>query len=145
MSTAGSLSLLIVDDDDTMRGVLARLFRDHDVCAVASVDDALEALANGRHFDGVLSDVMMPNRTGVDLYRALERVAPLLASRIVFVTGGGATEEICNFLERCGRPVIEKPFDRSELRAVVERCAREVDWALLVGLSSRAYQRVRNR
>lgn len=134
------LSILIVDDDDLMRGALARVFRGHQVALATSVAEALALIATGRRFDTVVSDVMMPGNTGVDFYRELQRRAPLLASRIVFVTGGGLSPEIEEFLRRCCRPVVAKPFSRTELRRVVEEAVRHIDWATMVGLGVRAWR-----
>lgn len=133
----GQLSILIVDDDDVVRYTLARVFVDHDVCEVSSVDRALAVLAEGRPVDVILSDVSMPFRTGIDFYRELERTWPLLASRFVFITGGPATEDAARFLEQSGRPVVLKPYNRAELRRAVEQAAVHQDWAVLAGLSAR--------
>lgn len=118
------LSILVLDDDDILRAAVVRVFRGHDVRAESCVEDALALIDMGVEFDAVVSDVMMPGRTGVEFYRELQRKAPVLASRIVFMTGGGATPAICQFLEECGRPVIAKPFSRDELRRVVEQSSR---------------------
>lgn len=118
------LSLLILDDDEIVRRTLVRIFRGHEVVAVATVDEALALVSSGKRFDGVVSDVMMPNRTGVDLYRELLHLAPLLASRIVFITGGGAPPALHDLLVRSSRPIVAKPFDQHALRQLVETCAR---------------------
>lgn len=133
-----ALSILIVDDDDGMRAVVARAFRGHLVSSVANVHQAVAILDSGKSFDVVVSDVMMPGGTGIDLHRVLVSKHPLLASRLVFVTGGVGTDVQRDALEGSGRPIVGKPFDRKQLREVVEQVAESWDWATLVGLASRS-------
>ena len=75
------------------------LRRHHHVTAVTTAQEALDILVTGREFDVVLSDLMMPGMSGMELYRALSELSPKMAARIVFLTGGAFTPEANVFLD----------------------------------------------
>ena len=73
------------------------------------------------HRGCVVTDVRMPEMTGMDLHRELSRVAPEQAARMIFLTGGAFTPAGRLFLSATSREHIEKPFDPANLRAIVRR------------------------
>ena len=112
--------VLVVDDEPLVRTVVSRtLARDHDIVTAGSAAEALALVARGEAFDLVLSDLQMPQQTGMDLHAELSRVAPALARRMIFFSGGAYTEDARAFLDREGVECLEKPFDLDTLRAVV--------------------------
>jgi CheY-like chemotaxis protein len=103
--------ILVIDDEPFVLRALERILAGHhDVVLAPSAGDALARIGDATPIDGVLCDVMMPGMNGMDLYREIGRVAPALARRVVFVTGGALIEDIRVFLEETGVPVVEKPF-----------------------------------
>jgi putative two-component system response regulator len=73
-NAAGAARILVVDDEDTIRLVLAKFLRTRgfEVATAESGEAALEALA-GANFDLMLCDVRMPGLSGVEIVpRALE-------------------------------------------------------------------------
>jgi FixJ family two-component response regulator len=62
---------------------------------------------------------MMPQMTGMELHAELVRLAPELAGRMVFVTGGAFTPGARAFLDNIPNQRLEKPFDAQQLRAVL--------------------------
>jgi CheY-like chemotaxis protein len=117
------LRILVVDDDPLLLSALARLFRKHTVTAVADVAAALSAIDAGTTFDTIVSDLMLPGRSGADFYREVHRRSSDLAQRFVFLTGGATTPATERFLSEVRQPVFAKPFDRDELRKAVEAIA----------------------
>jgi PAS domain S-box-containing protein len=114
--------LLVVDDDPMIGDVLARLLEaDHDVTVLRSARAASARIAAGERFDVILCDLMMPDRTGMDLHEELARAAPDQAERIVFLTGGAFTPRAQAFLEAVPNSRIDKPFDVREVRELVRR------------------------
>jgi CheY-like chemotaxis protein len=112
--------ILVVDDEVLVGNVLARTLRaDHDVLVVTSARQALEILAAGERFDVVLTDLLMPEMTGMDLYDAIESRDASLVKRMVFLTGGAFTPAARDFLARKQVVFIEKPFEVAALRAVL--------------------------
>jgi len=61
-------------------------------------------------FDVIVSDLMMPEMTGMALYDEVQRVAADQAERMVFMTGGAFTAAAREFLERVENPRIDKPI-----------------------------------
>ena len=82
-------TILVVDDDDDIRRLLRRFLEQagHEVIEAASADAALEILAADPQPDAVVSDVLMPGKTGLAFYDDLVRLAPDLSRRVVFLTG----------------------------------------------------------
>jgi len=112
--------VLVVDDEPLVRTVVSRtLGREHEIVTAGSAREALDRVARGERFDLVLSDLQMPQQSGMDLHAALARLAPELAGGMVFLSGGAYTEEARAFLDREGVECLEKPFDIETLRAVV--------------------------
>jgi PAS domain S-box-containing protein len=122
-SSGRAATVLVIDDEPIIGLAIRRVLAAHDVTVVATARGALDLLASGKEFDVVLSDLMMPGMSGMDLYREIVRVHPRIASRVVFLTGGAFTPEANAFLDGVGNQCIDKPFDPHELREVVQRLA----------------------
>jgi two-component system cell cycle sensor histidine kinase/response regulator CckA len=114
--------VLVVDDEQAVVSIVKRILsKDHDVVAVVTAKEALALCADGERFDLILSDLMMPEMTGMDLHRELSRIDPELAERMVFLTGGAFTPKARRFLSETAQEHLEKPFDSAHLRASVQR------------------------
>lgn len=113
-------SMLVIDDDVRIRRWFQRVFAGRDLMVVASVTAAEEALAT-RDFDVILCDVMMPDRTGMDLHASLASRRPELVSKLIFMSGGVFTPALATFIETVPTPCLRKPFDRDELERAIEK------------------------
>jgi len=113
--------VLVVDDDALVSGAIRRtLSRENDVEVLVSARQALAQLSTPElRYDVVLCDLMMPEMTGMDLFDALLKVAPRVAERVVFITGGAFTPVARAFLDRMTNPRVEKPFDPEGLRKLI--------------------------
>lgn len=118
----GRLSILVVDDEPAILEIARAALSAHDVTAVASGREALAACAN-REFDAVLLDLMMPELTGADVLRSLERSSPAQAARVVVMSGGVFTHEMRAYVEQTAHPVVTKPFSLAALEDVVRAAA----------------------
>jgi two-component system cell cycle sensor histidine kinase/response regulator CckA len=117
-------TVLVVDDEPSIGLALRRVLRHHQVTVVTTAQAALDLLAGGREFDVVLSDLMMPGMSGIELYRCLAKQVPTMASRVVFLTGGAFTAEAHLFLDEISNERMEKPFDATKVREMVQKFAR---------------------
>jgi signal transduction histidine kinase len=112
--------VLVVDDEIAIGRVLMRsLSRFHDVAMLTSGTEALARIASGERFDVILSDLMMPEVTGMEIYEELSRIAPDQAKRMVFLTGGAFTERARAFLDGVPNARIEKPFDVADVLSII--------------------------
>jgi PAS domain S-box-containing protein len=119
-----ALRLLIVDDEASVGSALKRaLSRNHEVVATTEASQALERLRQGEWFDVILCDLMMPHMSGMEFYRVLLEQLPALAPRVVFMTGGIFTDAARAFIAQVPNPMVEKPFDRNHIEAVLSRLA----------------------
>lgn len=111
--------VLVVDDEHIIGKVVSRaLSREHDVTVLTSAGDALKLLAEGRRFDVILCDLLMPQMTGMQLHAELSRALPDQAARMIFLTGGAFGTQERAFLEG-GAAVLEKPFETRQLQSLV--------------------------
>jgi two-component system NtrC family sensor kinase len=116
--------ILVVDDERLVLQLLSEMLGadHHTVDTVGDGTQALEVLRR-TSYDLILSDVRMPYLDGPGLYRALERRLPDLCRRFVLMTGDVLSAEIQTFLEQTGVPGLSKPFDRGEVRRVIQQIA----------------------
>jgi PAS domain S-box-containing protein len=117
--TARRGRLLVVDDDPMILRAIHRTLKEHEVVTVTSGAEALALLSAGQRFDVVLSDLMMPEMTGMELHGRLLAVLPDCAEGMIFLTGGAFSTETHEFLARVPNQRLYKPFDPRELRALV--------------------------
>jgi signal transduction histidine kinase len=114
---------LVVDDEASIRGVVARLLRTHGwtVDEAPTGDDALTALlaAPSEGYDLVLTDLRMPGMSGGELLTKLSLLRPDLFQVAVVMTGDISDPESAAFLARNERPVLVKPFNLKELEALI--------------------------
>ncbi|MFT3713147.1 MAG: response regulator [Archangium sp.] len=108
--------VLVVDDEALVGRMIKRILTaHHDVTVSQSVDDAVQVLLRGERFELVLSDLMMPQKTGIDLFHEVAAKWPGLEGRIVFMTGGAFTPTAREFLDSVPNGRINKPFMPDEL------------------------------
>lgn len=117
--------VLVVDDEELVGQVVVRvLSSDHDTVAVQSATDAVELLRRGAAFDVVICDVVMPDMGGLDLFYWIRTQRPELLPGFMFLTGGATDRKTAVALERLLEPRMQKPFEPSELRALVTALVR---------------------
>lgn len=112
------LSVLLVDDDEQVRSIAARILRKRGYTTLESEDEdsALAAMAR-EPADVLMTDVTMAGIGGVDLAVAMRAAHPKLA--VVFVSGAPLEVEV---LERVpGAAYVRKPFRIDALAAAVEQ------------------------
>lgn len=110
---SGEIHLLIVDDDERIRGLLQKFLIRHGFC-VTSARDAAHArrLLAGLEFDLIVLDVMMPGEDGISLTRELRKE---MSTPIMLLTAKGETEDRITGLEAGADDYLSKPFEPKEL------------------------------
>ena len=114
--------IAVVDDEPLVGHALRRaLARDHEATVFTGAHEVLARIAAGDRFDAIISDVMMPTMTGLDLLDELQRIAPDQAARMIFITGGVFTQETKQRLDGLATPRLDKPVVLAELRRLIAR------------------------
>ena len=87
ISTSTPVSILIVDDEESIRTYVDRVLSKAGYQTTLAVDGAaaIEVAAGGGPFDLLLTDVMMPEMTGAELARRLRQDRPHL--KVLYLTG----------------------------------------------------------
>ena len=119
-STSERLRVLVVDDEPhILHYMQATLESWGHVVVLAS--DGSQALKRAltQPFDLIICDLRMPRLGGREMYQTLAQMHPAVAGRMVFATGDTVRGDTLQFLERLGRPFLQKPFKLDELRRVL--------------------------
>jgi len=117
------LKTLIVDDDKKLLSVLTSLLveDDHDVTACNNGLDAIEK-CRGEKFDLLISDLMMPGASGLDVLRETRKIYPDIL--VILITGFASIESAVQAIREGAYDYITKPFKLEEIKIVVNN-ARE--------------------
>ena len=106
-------TVLIVDDEPAIRGALRKLFEraGWTVLEAESGRDALTRLESEPTVEAVVSDYLMPDLDGLELYDELALRVPRLRDRVVFLTGAAREPAVHQALEQRSLPLISKLDD----------------------------------
>ena len=120
---------LLVDDEEVIRLALRRFFA-RQGWVVDEAEDGAAALdllvgPGAASYDVILTDLLMPGMSGAEFYAHVAAARPELVSRVIVSTGDSMSREADEFLRRTGCPVLNKPFELAELRALVARVTGE--------------------
>ncbi|HEV7250369.1 MAG TPA: SpoIIE family protein phosphatase [Shinella sp.] len=113
--------ILIVDDIEDNRDVLARRLRRLGLVNTVQAGDGLEALEKVRAepFDLVLLDVMMPRMNGIDALQALNDEGWLKTLSVVMISAASEIETVVRCIELGAEDYLPKPFNPALLAARV--------------------------
>lgn len=122
MRTDGGL-LLIVDDDEVNRDVLARHLGRQGYATAAAVNgiEALE-MVRARKFDLMLLDVMMPKMDGYETLRLMKADPHLRDIPVIMISALDDIESVVRCIEMGAEDYLPKPFDPVLLRARIGAC-----------------------
>lgn len=120
-SVAGGQSILLADDDRSVREVTAQMLQNlgFAVTEAESGNQALLLLAEGIDVDLLLADFAMPGMNGGELARTVRARYPELP--VVIVTGYAELSE----LGLAGFPIIQKPFREEQLASRIQLALHE--------------------
>jgi PAS domain S-box-containing protein len=112
--------ILIIDDEpELLRSLDALIGDEHEVVTASSGRQALELLQSDRGFDVILTDLMMADVTGMELFEKVRSDYPGLEHQFVFMTGGAFTRGSSTLLATVSNRCLAKPFDADELLRTV--------------------------
>ncbi len=109
--------LLVVDDDPTIRENLCELFEHEHVCEAAkTAEEAFEMLGTA-HFDVVLTDIMMPGMSGLELIELIRIRQP--DTPIIVISGTRDEAHIAGANRLGVFKYLRKPYKLEEVEACV--------------------------
>ena len=112
--------ILVVDDERSMQEFLEIFFRGegYDVEVVGDVASALAQLQVD-DFDVVISDIQMPDGSGIEVLHAVQQMAT--EALVIMITAYASTETAIAAMKDGAYDYITKPFKLDEIRIVVEK------------------------
>lgn len=113
--------ILVVDDEENLRLLLADCLSalGHQVEDVATGQEAIARLER-QDYDLLTLDLRLPDLDGTEIWRWLVSQRPVLAARVVFITGDIMTPQNEQFLQETGRPVLIKPLAMVQIHKIVD-------------------------
>ena len=122
---AEKISILIVDDEESVRDSLYNWFIDdgYDVECAENAKKALSMLES-RNFDIILADIKMPGMDGMEMHRRIKT----LPQEPVFIimTAFASVDTAVQALKNGAFDYVTKPFDPDDLSHLIRNAAAQV-------------------
>ena len=118
LSLPSTQSLLVIDDEPDLRTLyeLTLLREGYDIETAATVEEALARLGE-RQYSAVITDMRLPDGTGLDVLRHLEETGR--REKTIVITAYGSAENAVEALKAGAYDYLTKPVDLKQFRAVV--------------------------
>ncbi len=117
------IRVLLVEDEDTVRNVVARLLHKlgYSVSSAADAEEAIALFDEDADFDLVVTDIVMPGLSGIEMSEVLKARFPEL--RFLFISGY-TSRELGTAPTAPPEPFLPKPFTMHELADEVEKALK---------------------
>lgn len=130
--------LLIVDDDERIRGLLQKFLAKNGFWVTGARDAAhARRLLEGLEFDLIVLDVMMPGEDGITLTRALRA---RMDTPILLLTARADTDDRIAGLEAGADDYLAKPFEPRELLARINAILRRAPMPVMTAAAPKVLQ-----
>ena len=116
--------ILIVDDEEIMRGFLCDLLEDsgYEVDQSRSGEEALEFIKQ-KKYDLVITDIKMQGKDGYDVLKEVKKIYPDI--KVLLMTGYALDEDGVSSISKGANGFILKPFDINSIREITHRLLNE--------------------
>jgi putative two-component system response regulator len=120
--------ILVIDDERLIRNLMVEILEldGHEVVSADTSESAMSLLEERDDFELVVSDVVMPGLSGLELLEAVR--ARRASLPVLLVTGAGTYDTLSQALTRGAAGLVTKPFAHHELQEAVghalERASR---------------------
>ncbi|MBN1881875.1 MAG: response regulator [Deltaproteobacteria bacterium] len=113
--------ILIVDDEKDIVDILVTALEDVGMKNLDTAFDGQEAVVavNKKHYDVVLTDIVMPELNGIDLMRHVKALSE--DTQVIILTGNADKKSAISAVKLGAYDFIEKPFDLNIMARVVHR------------------------
>jgi two-component system, NtrC family, response regulator AtoC len=125
MTAELKIRLLVVDDEQSIRRLCMTIGTTLGfACAEAESAEAAVARLDAEAPDLVLTDLKLPNQSGVELLRQVKALLP--RTEIAIMTGHGSIESAVDAMKLGAYDYIEKPFRVEKMRLLLQRMAEKI-------------------
>ncbi len=120
MSNQHAYSILIVDDEPLIRKSLFEILKiaGFDAHTAASAEEAVSIFST-RSFDIVITDMKLPNMTGVELLGHIKEVSP--STEVILITGYGSIETAVEAMKKGAFDYVTKPVVDDEIKILIDK------------------------
>jgi response regulator RpfG family c-di-GMP phosphodiesterase len=122
MANNKEVSILIIDDEEPIRRLLALYLSDEYTCVTASGADEANVLLAGSSFNLVMTDITMPGTSGIELCENINQAHP--DTVVIMVSGMTDINYAVEAMRHGAFDYVVKPFDLSHVLMSVERALR---------------------
>lgn len=112
------ITALVVDDEQVIRDLCGHALKEYRVLQAGSLREALD-LYQTEQIDLVLTDVMMPGGSGIELLKQIKQLDP--GALVIVMTGFGDKEVVLSALKEDADDFINKPLQILQLRTAVQK------------------------
>jgi len=125
MSDDLRIRLLVVDDEQSIRRLCMTIGSSlaYNCSEAESAETAIQRLETDPP-DLVLTDLKLPNQSGVELLKQIKTVLP--RTEVAIMTGHGSIESAVDAMKLGAYDYIEKPFRVEKMRLLLQRMAEKV-------------------
>ncbi len=112
--------ILVIDDDETIRDVLNTFLtaKGFHVCLACDGDEGIELLRQNK-FDIVLTDIMMPKVTGIDVLKEMSVLN--IKTPVIVITAYASIKNAVQAMKMGAFDYVTKPFNLEELLILIQR------------------------
>ncbi|MBI5844964.1 MAG: response regulator [Deltaproteobacteria bacterium] len=116
--------ILVVDDEKSIRFTLASFLKKegYEVDTAQDAESALELLGENI-YDVVLTDIVMPRISGVDLLKAIRSLSP--TARVIMMTGAPSLDTVKDSLLSGAFEYLYKPFSKETVLETVQKAVTD--------------------
>lgn len=142
MTSTKNMPILVVDDEESVRMVLAQVLQEdgYSVTEAASAEQALE-LMNNETFCLVITDIVMPGMTGIELLKKIKQLYP--ETQVIIMTSYASLDTAITALRYGAYDYFFKPFNDIEL--VSATTARAIEKVRLVKENQRLIEELNTK
>jgi len=122
MGTNKDVKILIIDDEEPIRRLLALYLSAEYTCVTAASADEATALMAASSFNLVMTDITMPGTSGIELCQYIHRAYP--ETVVIMVSGMTDINYAVEAMRQGAFDYVVKPFDLAHVLMAVERAFR---------------------
>ena len=118
-------TILIVDDDAVIRGILLDLFSESYECNTASTAEEAFEYLKIEDYDAVITDIAMPGLDGLELLRCIQQKNP--KTPVILISGKGSGEDSEALIQMGAFAYVTKPLSLGHVEELVQRAVTRKD------------------